>query len=165
MSATLLGWGAGVLVGAETGSRSTIRCFKCKEVGHLLIKCPQHEMTRAEMLKKILELIELIIQQRRATEEASKKPKPKAPRFECDITHICSTSGDDQLHVDVTLQGERRTITIPALVDSGASHVFMSKQFVEQMNMRLLPFPEPIPLYNVDGTLNKEGSVTHYTVL
>ena len=31
--------------------------------------------------------------------------------------------------------------------------------------MRLLPFPDPIPLYNVDGTLNKEGSVTHYTVL
>ena len=60
MSATLLGWGAGVLVGAETGSRGTIRCFKCKEAGHLSIKCPQHELTRAEMLKKIVELIKLI---------------------------------------------------------------------------------------------------------
>ena len=69
------------------------------------------------------------------------------------------------MHVDVTLQGEKRSITIPALVDSGTSHVFMSRQFAEQMNMRLLPFPEPIPLYNVDGSMNKEGSVTHYAVL
>ena len=51
------------------------------------------------------------------------------------------------------------------MVDSGASTLFINKRFIEANNIRTRKLKEPIPVYNIDGTLNKNGSISHVAVL
>ena len=49
--------------------------------------------------------------------------------------------------------------------DSGASTLFINKRFVEQNKVKTYPLKKPIPVFNIDGTLNKAGSITEMAVL
>jgi Retroviral aspartyl protease len=46
-----------------------------------------------------------------------------------------------------------------ALLDSRATGMFMDPTFVKENGLDICPLPHPIPIYNVDGTLNEMGSV------
>jgi Retroviral aspartyl protease len=46
-----------------------------------------------------------------------------------------------------------------ALLDSGATGMFMDPTFAKENGLDICPLPHPIPIYNVDGTLNEMGSV------
>ena len=52
-----------------------------------------------------------------------------------------------------------------ALIDSGATKNFLSFKTVEKLKLRKIPLDKTIPVYNVDGTKNKLGSITHYAWL
>jgi hypothetical protein len=46
-----------------------------------------------------------------------------------------------------------------ALLDSGATGMFMDPTFAKENGLDICLLPHPIPIYNVDGTLNEMGSV------
>lgn len=46
-----------------------------------------------------------------------------------------------------------------ALIDSGASGMFISEKLVRGMGLKTRRLPLPIPVYNVDGTSNKLGEI------
>lgn len=46
-----------------------------------------------------------------------------------------------------------------ALIDSGASGMFISEKLVRGMGLKARRLPLPIPVYNVDGTSNKLGEI------
>ena len=48
------------------------------------------------------------------------------------------------------------------MVDSGTTALVINKRFVKQNNMKMLPLRNPIVLYNIDGSVNKAGSLTHF---
>ena len=48
---------------------------------------------------------------------------------------------------------------LKALLDSGATGLFLSTSFVERNNLNTRKLPRAIPVYNVDGTLNQGGSI------
>ena len=48
-----------------------------------------------------------------------------------------------------------------ALLDSGATGLFVNKRFVEENRLNARRLKPAIPVYNVDGTLNEGGSITH----
>ena len=48
-----------------------------------------------------------------------------------------------------------------ALLDSGATGMFMSPQFVTQHGFQTWKLDWPIQVHNVDGTVNSAGSITH----
>lgn len=50
-------------------------------------------------------------------------------------------------------------LDLKALLDSGATGLFLSSSFVERNNLNTRVLPRPIPVYNVDGTLNQGGSI------
>ena len=52
-----------------------------------------------------------------------------------------------------------------ALLDCGATGQFMDKKFAKGNNIAMRELPIPIPVYNVDGTLNIGGSITHEATL
>jgi len=58
-----------------------------------------------------------------------------------------------------------RAVTTVALIDSGTTTLFISKQIVQDMNLTTHRFDEPIPLLNIDGTTNTAGRITHYVQL
>jgi hypothetical protein len=51
------------------------------------------------------------------------------------------------------------------MVDSGATALFLDKTFAESQKMWQEPLEHPIQLYNIDGTLNEAGSITHQVSL
>ena len=50
---------------------------------------------------------------------------------------------------------------VDALLDSGATGLFIDSEFVEAKNLTTQKLPRAIQVYNIDGTLNEHGSVTH----
>ena len=49
---------------------------------------------------------------------------------------------------------------VQALLDSGATGLFLSTSFVRRNNLNTRKLPKAIPVYNVDGTQNQGGSIT-----
>jgi hypothetical protein len=48
------------------------------------------------------------------------------------------------------------------MLDSGATAVFINKRLVTQYNILCCPLTRPIILHNIDGFINKAGSLTHF---
>ena len=51
------------------------------------------------------------------------------------------------------------------LIDSGATDNFISPQLLKRLRISTLPVKLPICIWNVDGTHNQGGAITHYTDL
>src|SRR5882724_3378323 len=51
-------------------------------------------------------------------------------------------------------------MSVKALIDSGATGMFINIEFVRLKNIRTHWLPREIPVYNVDGTPNKAGHIT-----
>jgi hypothetical protein len=49
-----------------------------------------------------------------------------------------------------------------ALIDSGAEDNFIDNNFAKLMGFETMPLDEPIKVYNIDGTRNKEGINTEF---
>jgi hypothetical protein len=71
-------------------------------------------------------------------------------------------------HRDITLTIEispvrhaRRFMKMKALLDSGANTIYIDKAYAQKMKLPLTLLADPIPVYNVDGTRNAAGSITH----
>ena len=64
-------------------------------------------------------------------------------------------------HIMCLLKGSHQTTKVAAMVDSGATSLFIDHKFVNQHKMLLEPLTQPITLYNINGSLNKAGSITH----
>lgn len=58
---------------------------------------------------------------------------------------------------------KKKTVETKVLIDSGAGGTFMDKEFSEKQKVDLIPLEKPIKVFNVDGTLNKVGMITHCT--
>jgi hypothetical protein len=48
------------------------------------------------------------------------------------------------------------------MLDSGAMAVFINERFVTQYNILRRPLTWPIALHNIDGSIDKAGSLTHF---
>ena len=73
---------------------------------------------------------------------------------------ILGTIGNRSMCIPVTID---RTIETSALIDSGAGGTFIDKSFALKHGITLSPLAKPMPVYNVDGTCNKLGSIKEYT--
>jgi len=51
--------------------------------------------------------------------------------------------------------------TVKALLDSGATGLFMSKSLAQKGGYRLIKLDRPLQVRNVDGTGNSRGAITH----
>ena len=52
-----------------------------------------------------------------------------------------------------------------ALLDSEATENFMDQRMVERLGIGLRPMKELRRVFNIDGTENKHGTLTHYTLI
>ena len=51
---------------------------------------------------------------------------------------------------------------IEALLDSGANTIFIDWKWAQIRKIPLLPLPNPILVYNMNGTRNSAGDITHH---
>jgi hypothetical protein len=68
-----------------------------------------------------------------------------------------------EILMDVTIQTAENTIKTKALLDSGANDTFVDRKWAEQNGLPLRHLERPIPVFNVDGTKNQGGNITHAT--
>jgi hypothetical protein len=71
----------------------------------------------------------------------------------------------NHFRVNVVIKGINRSIHSPAMIDSGATTLFVSKCFVQRHYIICSPLPNTIALHNIDGSKNKAGSLTHFARL
>ena len=70
-------------------------------------------------------------------------------------------TSQSHFHIACQLKGRHRTIKVAAMVDSGATSLFIDQKYAKRHQMLKIPLKHPITLYNIDGSLNKAGSITH----
>jgi hypothetical protein len=71
----------------------------------------------------------------------------------------------NHFHINVIIKGINRSICSPAMIDSGATALFVSKRFVQRHHIICLPLPNTIALHNINSSKNKAGSLTHFARL
>ena len=69
------------------------------------------------------------------------------------------------LDIGVTAQRSQDYQTIPALLDSGANATFIDVSVAERLGLPLTPLKAPIRVFNMDGSRNSAGDVTHTTTI
>src|SRR6202453_3216255 len=85
---------------------------------------------------------------------------PEHPNFQYARKSFSSNKGNSVL-VNIALEtlNTHNSINIDSLLDCGASGLFIDKQFVELNNITTRKLPRPIPIHNIDGTLNEGGTI------
>src|SRR5260370_12236914 len=64
------------------------------------------------------------------------------------------------MSVELQITTSLCSISISALLDSGATGMFVNQAFAQKHKLETHPLPNPVPVHNVDGTLNENGSIT-----
>jgi predicted aspartyl protease len=84
-----------------------------------------------------------------------------APILASSVTIPETKQKQSHFHISCLLSGRHRTVKVAAMVDSGATVLFLDKKYADRQNMWQIPLEHPITLYNIDGSLNEAGSITH----
>jgi predicted aspartyl protease len=53
----------------------------------------------------------------------------------------------------------KKIVELHALIDCGAGSRFINQNFARKIELELIPLAEPLPVRNVNGTLNKKGMI------
>jgi Retroviral aspartyl protease len=59
--------------------------------------------------------------------------------------------------------GARKKVETTTLLDTGAGGRFIDQNFVQNQKIEMKELKYPIEVFNVDGTPNKQGTITKYT--
>ncbi len=69
------------------------------------------------------------------------------------------------MRIPVLFESAHVTAEREVLVDSGATNNFISKNLLHRLKIGYLPVENPIKIWNVDGTHNQDGTISHFTDL
>ena len=69
------------------------------------------------------------------------------------------------LPIRISSDNEEGIEIVEGLLDSGASGEFIDQDFARDLHAEKKDLKKPIQVYNVDGTLNKRGTITQYVEL
>lgn len=74
-------------------------------------------------------------------------------------------SSDSHFRVPIHLKGRNRSTDTAAMVDCGATALFLDHNFVSGNHITTFPLRHSIDLFNIDGSSNSAGQITHYARL
>ena len=89
-----------------------------------------------------------------------KKIEDEIPE-ETRITKSIKSDKEIVLKIEISLKGKKSFISTEALLDSGANIIFIDQKWARDKNIPLTLLWNLIPMFNVDGTKNSAGNITH----
>ena len=97
--------------------------------------------------------------ERKVAPKESKKPLATVPP---PAIYVLSRNSPRSLNIQVQLTSltSLASVSTSALLDSGATGMFINRTFVQKHQLETTPLPQPILVRNVDGSPNENGSVT-----
>src|SRR6266702_2697484 len=69
------------------------------------------------------------------------------------------------IRIPVLFETAHATAEREVLIDSGATDNFICKNLLQRLKIATLPLEVPLKIWNVDGTHNQDGKITHFTDL
>src|SRR5258708_34761248 len=63
------------------------------------------------------------------------------------------------MSVELQTPTSLHSISTSALLNSGATGMFVNQAFAQKHKLETHPLPNPVPVHNVDGTPNENGSI------
>src|SRR5258707_13269897 len=89
-----------------------------------------------------------------APREKQESVSPLPPAVTPPSIYVLSKS-THALNMNIDLQ-----TTTSTLLDSGTTGMCVNQAFVQKHRLETCPLPNPVPVHNVDRTLNENGSIT-----
>jgi len=89
------------------------------------------------------------------------KLKAKVAAGERDVRRTLKPLREVWLEVGIEKLDNHEGVTVKALLDSGATGIFVDKKFMEEHSFRLEKLDQPVEVRNIDGTSNSRGNITH----
>jgi len=138
------------------GKRMTRQCQACRKDDSLLTKEWSPEVQGwacdlcVEKKKKITSI-----------EREIERLKAKVAAEERDVRRILKPLREIWLEVGIKKLDNHEGVTVKALLDSGATGIFVDKKFVEEYGFKLEKLDRPVEVKNVDRTSNSGGNITH----
>src|SRR5258707_15746404 len=95
---------------------------------------------------------------RKAAPREVKKPLATVPP---PAIYVLSKNSPHSLNIQVELTSlpSLASVSMSALLDSGATGMFINRSFVQKHQLETTPLPQPVLICNVDGSPNENGSV------
>jgi len=90
-----------------------------------------------------------------------KTPKAEVQEEERILRHTLQPLREVWMTIGMEKVDTHEGITVKALLDSGATKMFVDRKFVEKHRFKLEKLKQPVRISNVDGTYNSGGMVTH----
>ena len=92
---------------------------------------------------------------------------PVSPILSIHHVHTATIQNKNSLFIPLEFEntGENKIVETLGLVDSGAGGKFIDQNFAQQEKLELKELVEPLTVYNIDGTLNKKGTIRNYVDL
>jgi len=87
--------------------------------------------------------------------------KAKVAAGERDIRRTLKPLREVWLEVGIEKLDNHEGVTVKALLDSGATGIFMDKKFVEEHSFRLEKLDQPVEVKNINRTSNSGGNIIH----
>ena len=85
------------------------------------------------------------------------------------IDHVeVAEIGKNKMTLSIEISGKnlgQKTIKITTLLDTGAGGKFINQNYVQNQKIKTKELEHPIKVFNMDGTPNKQGTITKYTWL
>ena len=76
---------------------------------------------------------------------------------------LISDLNNTSMRIPIQIGAKGEPVSTHALIDSGAEGQFIDVNFAKKNKLPLFPLKRPIPVRNVDNTLNSQGPITHCT--
>jgi len=130
-------------------------CYRCGKAGHKAPDCPTRfsiDMQNPVSENPTVIPTEIIWNRRPKWEQRLPSKLVIASAEDS------STSLKLKVKLETTDTGEVESVN--SFVDSGATGEFIDRHYAKSNWLHTQKLSEPIPVYNVDGTLNKAGSIT-----
>jgi len=78
-----------------------------------------------------------------------------------DIQHTLWLLREVWLKVGLEKLENHEGVVVKALLDSGATDLFMNTTFAKEKGFKMEKLKKPLLVWNVDGTINVEGAIMH----
>ena len=121
-----------------------LRCWECKEENHVARNCNSYWRRRKQELKRKL-----------------KELKEKVKGEERVVRHTIRPLRAVWIKIGIEKTDTHEGVIVKALLDSGATEMFVNKKFIEEHGFRLDKLEKPVIVTNVDGSRNSGRNITY----
>ena len=137
-------------------------CRVCRGENHVTRNCDSYWRWREQELRE--EVKRLREQKEKELREKAKELKEQREKVKGEervMRHTMQPLRAVWIKVGLEKVDTHEGVTVDALLDSGATGLFMDKKFIEKNGFRMEKLERPVKVMNVDGTHNSRGDITH----